>query len=283
MCVADRNGDVKVLLYQGYSCCYAESRSHLDRDITENRFPSFAGYRPTLERGPRVGPSEFEFAGCLTVLFFAAWTFYAESTRSSENRQSFSETKTESFAIMTRPRQNFHADCEAAINNQINMELYASYVYLSMAFYFDRDDVAFKNIKKYFLKASEEEREHATKLMEYQNMRGEFIFSKTRYANLFLDSESAHPTCNRITGGRIILRSINKPAKDEWGNLAEAFSSALELEKQVNQSLLELHKLAGERNDPQVRIQRQVEQLLYERIYSLDHLGFSSTGSMDII
>ncbi|XP_018493870.1 ferritin, higher subunit isoform X4 [Galendromus occidentalis] len=184
---------------------------------------------------------------------------------------------------MTRPRQNFHADCEAAINNQINMELYASYVYLSMAFYFDRDDVAFKNIKKYFLKASEEEREHATKLMEYQNMRGEFIFSKTRYANLFLDSESAHPTCNRITGGRIILRSINKPAKDEWGNLAEAFSSALELEKQVNQSLLELHKLAGERNDPQVRIQRQVEQLLYERIYSLDHLGFSSTGSMDII
>ncbi|XP_018493869.1 uncharacterized protein LOC100907502 isoform X3 [Galendromus occidentalis] len=123
MCVADRNGDVKVLLYQGYSCCYAESRSHLDRDITENRFPSFAGYRPTLERGPRVGPSEFEFAGCLTVLFFAAWTFYAESTRSSENRQSFSETKTESFAIMTRPRQNFHADCEAAINNQINMEL----------------------------------------------------------------------------------------------------------------------------------------------------------------
>lgn len=29
-------------------------------------------------------------------------------------------------------RQNFHEDCEQAINNQINMELYASYVYLSM-------------------------------------------------------------------------------------------------------------------------------------------------------
>ena len=29
-------------------------------------------------------------------------------------------------------RQNFHEDCEAAINKQINMELYASYVYLSM-------------------------------------------------------------------------------------------------------------------------------------------------------
>lgn len=29
-------------------------------------------------------------------------------------------------------RQNFHEDCEANINKQINMELYASYVYMSM-------------------------------------------------------------------------------------------------------------------------------------------------------
>jgi hypothetical protein len=33
---------------------------------------------------------------------------------------------------MSRIRQNFHEDCEASINKQINMELYASYVYLSM-------------------------------------------------------------------------------------------------------------------------------------------------------
>lgn len=29
-------------------------------------------------------------------------------------------------------RQNYHQDSEAAINRQINLELYASYVYLSM-------------------------------------------------------------------------------------------------------------------------------------------------------
>jgi len=125
---------------------------------------------------------------------------------------------------MSRPRQNFHEDCECAINNQINMELYASYTYMSMAFYFDQDDVAFKNIKKYFLKASEEEREHAMKLMEYQNMRG----------------------------GRIVLKDITKPEKAEWGNIAQAFSAALELEKRVNQSLLDMHKVAGERGDPQL-------------------------------
>ena len=32
----------------------------------------------------------------------------------------------------TQPRQNYHAECEAAINKQINLELYASYVYQSM-------------------------------------------------------------------------------------------------------------------------------------------------------
>lgn len=37
------------------------------------------------------------------------------------------------FRTMTsQVRQNFHQDCEAAINRQINLELYASYVYLSM-------------------------------------------------------------------------------------------------------------------------------------------------------
>ena len=33
---------------------------------------------------------------------------------------------------MSRIRQNYHEDCEARVNKQINMELYASYVYLSM-------------------------------------------------------------------------------------------------------------------------------------------------------
>lgn len=33
---------------------------------------------------------------------------------------------------MSLVRQNFHADCEEALNKQINMELYASYAYLSM-------------------------------------------------------------------------------------------------------------------------------------------------------
>ncbi|PIO39824.1 hypothetical protein AB205_0126240 [Aquarana catesbeiana] len=73
-------------------------------------------------------------------------------------------------------RQNFHQDCEAALNRQVNLELYASYVYLSMSYYFDRDDVALRNFAKYFLHQSHEEREHAEKLMKMQNQRGGRIF-----------------------------------------------------------------------------------------------------------
>lgn len=69
-------------------------------------------------------------------------------------------------------RQNFHLDCEAAINKQINLELYSSYVYMSMATFFGRDDIALPGFHKYFKKSSDEERGHAEKFIKYQNMRG---------------------------------------------------------------------------------------------------------------
>lgn len=121
-------------------------------------------------------------------------------------------------------RQNFHEECEAGINKQINWELYASYVYLSMSSYFSRDDVALPGFAKFFRHASDEEREHAQKLMDYQNKRG----------------------------GRVVLNPIDKPAKDEWGTGLDALTAALELEKTVNQSLLDLHGVATKNEDPQM-------------------------------
>jgi len=38
--------------------------------------------------------------------------------------------------MTSQVRQNYHEECEALINKQINMEFYASYVYLSMVFLF---------------------------------------------------------------------------------------------------------------------------------------------------
>ena len=124
----------------------------------------------------------------------------------------------------TQPRQNYHAECEAGVNKQINLELYASYVYQSMSFYFDRDDVALPGFAKYFKKASDEEREHAEKFMKFQNQRG----------------------------GRIVLQAIQKPERDEWGSGLEAMQVAHSLEKNVNQALLDLHKISDANGDAQM-------------------------------
>jgi ferritin heavy chain len=122
---------------------------------------------------------------------------------------------------MSQIRQNFDESVENAINDQINMELYASYTYQSMGFHFDRDDISLPGFSHFFLKSSSEEREHAEKFMKYINKRG----------------------------GRVVLKNIEKPAQDSWGNGLEAMQTALELEKKVNASLLRLHALATEKDD----------------------------------
>merc|ERR1711971_1327671 len=99
--------------------------------------------------------------------------------------------------------------------------LLLSYVYLSMSNYFSRDDQALPGFAAHFAKESEEEREHGMKLMAYQSKRG----------------------------GRCVFQDIAKPVSMEWGSCLEAMEAALELEKMVNQSLLEITKAADAKAD----------------------------------
>ncbi|XP_041034051.1 ferritin, lower subunit-like [Carcharodon carcharias] len=126
--------------------------------------------------------------------------------------------------MQSQVRQNFHPDSETAINKVIGLEYYTSYVYLAMSFYFERDDVALENFAKFFHKLSEVERKHAEELIKYQKERG----------------------------GRIQLESIEKPERQEWRNGLEATQYALELQKIINESLLDLHHLASDKQDPQM-------------------------------
>lgn len=47
---------------------------------------------------------------------------------------------------------------------------------------------------------------------------------------------------------------LQKPERDEWGSGLEAMQCALQLEKKVNQALLDLHKLASDHVDPHVSL-----------------------------
>ena len=77
---------------------------------------------------------------------------------------------------------------------------------------------------KFFKKSSMEELGHAQKLIEFQNKRG----------------------------GSVCLQAIEKPEKNDWGTALDGMKAAQALERTVNQSLLDLHKVADKHGDFQV-------------------------------
>lgn len=87
-------------------------------------------------------------------------------------------------------RQNFHPDCEKALNEQVRLELEAMYTYISMSSYFSRHDQALPGLAEYFAKAVKEEIDHVQLLCNYQTKRG----------------------------GQLQYRDIRKPDKTEWGS-----------------------------------------------------------------
>ncbi|CAG0914921.1 unnamed protein product [Notodromas monacha] len=172
----------------------------------------------------------------------------------TNGRRKFSSSQVKGLSVSTirsskdmavsQVRQNFHEDSEAGINKQINWELYASYTYMSMAGYFRRDDVALPGFAKFFEHSSKEEHEHARKLIDYQNQRG----------------------------GRVVLNPIDKPNRDEWGSGLDALIAALDLEKTVNKSLLELHKIADGHGDAQM-CDFLESHYLEEQVESIKEIG----------
>ncbi|KAJ7961176.1 Ferritin [Quillaja saponaria] len=145
----------------------------------------------------------------------------------------FEEVKKDFLAVPIAPqvslaRQRYLDESEAAINEQINVEYNVSYVYHALYAYFDRDNIALKGHAKFYKESSGEEREHAEKLIKYQNTRG----------------------------GKVILHSILNPLSEfehaEKGDALYAMELALSLEKLTNEKLLSLHSVADSNNDPQL-------------------------------
>merc|ERR1719159_1999668 len=108
-----------------------------------------------------------------------------------------------------------------------------------MASYFNRDDQALHGFASFFQKSSNEEREHGMKLMEYQTKRG----------------------------GRCVFQDIAKPVTMEWGTCLEAMEAALELEKTVNESLLELTKCADAKGDS--HLSDFIDEFLEDQVASI--------------
>lgn len=107
---------------------------------------------------------------------------------------------------MASVRHNFHLDCERAINQQINNELASSYFYLSLAYHFDRDDVALNNFYQYSCKLSAAKKANAERLMKFMSERG----------------------------GRVKLADVPSPANNFGEPIIDIMQVLLEHEKEVS-------------------------------------------------
>lgn len=106
----------------------------------------------------------------------------------------------------------------AALNDQIRMELSSGYVYLSMAAQFEHE--SFDGFARWMRLQAREELEHAMRLFEYVNQRGD----------------------------RVVLQAIPKPP-ESFGRPLEAFQIALGHEQEVTASIHALVQLAAEQQD----------------------------------
>ncbi|XP_030767224.1 uncharacterized protein LOC115890986 isoform X1 [Sitophilus oryzae] len=121
-------------------------------------------------------------------------------------------------------RHKFHKDIETALNEQVIIELNASFSYLAMAAYFGRTEVALPGCQGFFMAMHEEEHEHALIFINYILMRG------------------GHPEIN----------NISVESKEEWKDLSKAFATAVEMESSVKEKLEELVELSEKHRDHQL-------------------------------
>ncbi len=113
-----------------------------------------------------------------------------------------------------------------AVNAQINKELFSSYLYLSMATYFE--DKNLPGFASWMQVQAEEEREHAMKFYKYLVDRG----------------------------GRVLLKAIDAP-KIEWNNNLEVFTEVQSHEVKVTAAIHNLYELALKEKDYPTQVMLQ--------------------------
>jgi len=107
---------------------------------------------------------------------------------------------------------------EKALNDQINKEMFSSYLYLAMSAYLSTQYL--EGFAKFFKVQSQEEMNHAMKLFGYINERG----------------------------GQVVLDKLDKP-QTNYKDIEEIFTQTLEHEKFITKSIHELVELAIQEKD----------------------------------
>lgn len=129
---------------------------------------------------------------------------------------------------------------EAAFNEQINEELFSSYIYLAMAAHFEAMNLdGFTNWMKL---QAQEELHHAMRLFNHINRRG----------------------------GRVILKAIGEPPVD-FGTPLEVFEKALAHEQHITGCIHKLYGIAVEEKD--YPAQTELQWFIDEQVEEEENTG----------
>ena len=129
---------------------------------------------------------------------------------------------------------------EKAFNEQINEELFSSYVYLSMYAHFEAKNMeGFANWMKL---QAQEEVAHAMRLFDHINRRG----------------------------GRVLLAAIGEPPTD-FGSPLEVFEKALAHEQHITGCINRLYKMALEEGD--YAAQMELQWFIDEQVEEEENTG----------
>jgi ferritin len=113
---------------------------------------------------------------------------------------------------------NMNQRVESALNDQINAELYSSYLYLSMSAYCEAEGLS--GFANWMRVQAEEELFHSTKMFDYVNERG----------------------------GRVILKAIEMP-QTEWKSIVEVLEDVFEHEQKVTSLINNLVTISREEKE----------------------------------
>ncbi|MFH1195407.1 MAG: ferritin [bacterium] len=144
---------------------------------------------------------------------------------------------------------------QAALNKQMNDELFSSYLYLSMAAYFESKN--YSGFAGWMKIQSSEEYGHALKFFHYIHE----------------------------VGGKVELETINKP-QHEWDSPKNAFEDALAHEHKITDGISNLVNLAIEEKDHATHIflhwfvEEQVEEVAHSSsiVQKFDMVADSKNG-----
>lgn len=135
-----------------------------------------------------------------------------------------------SHDVKSQCGQSYSKECEEGINKQINLELYASNVFLVLSALYDDplDDI--------MLQESDKGRERAHMLMQ----------------------------CQKNRGGDIVPEDVEKWEPDRWEDELEACDTAIRMSGGIVKALVDLHRVANDNGDSHM-IEFIVDRLICKR------------------